>query len=204
MPLQDVPLPMKLLPLPDAVAALLRAADERIERFQHDHRDDPIAAFVPSDFVAVYAAVQYVSDSGLASGSAFCEWGSGFGVVTILAAMCHFDACGIEIEPLLVDEAQQLAEEHDSSAHFVAGSFVPVGGEHFTDDVGEFSWLSLGGPDGHEELGLDPEDFDVIFAYPWPGEEHVVERLFEKYAAAGALLLTYRGKEQMRLHRKVN
>ena len=34
-------------------------------------------------------------------------------------------------------------------------------------------------------------DDNAIFAYPWPGEEWVIARLFEKYAAEGALLLTY-------------
>jgi hypothetical protein len=29
------------------------------------------------------------------------------------------------------------------------------------------------------KLGLDPEDFDVVFAYPWPEEECLTSALFE-------------------------
>ena len=68
------------------------------------------------------------------------------------------------------------------------------------DDV---AWLSTSGPDGYEELHLEPDDFDVIFAYPWPGEEQVIFDLFADCAAVGALLLTYHGQEGVRLQRKV-
>jgi hypothetical protein len=50
---------------------------------------------------------------------------------------------------------------------------------------------------------LDPDDFDVVFAYPWPGEEQVIFDLFAGSTAVGALLLTYHGLEGLRLHRKV-
>jgi hypothetical protein len=52
-------------------------------------------------------------------------------------------------------------------------------------------------------LQLDPDDFDIIFAYPWPGEEQVIFDLFADNAAVGALLLTYLGQEGLRLQRKV-
>ena len=62
----------------------------------------------------------------------------------------------------------------------------------WADDV---AWLSTDGPDGYEELELEPDDFDVVFAYPWPGEEQVIFDLFADSAAVGALLLTYHGHE---------
>ena len=43
------------------------------------------------------------------------------------------------------------------------------------DDV---AWLTTTGPDGYDELELEPDDFDVVFAYPWPGEEQVIFDLF--------------------------
>ena len=49
-----------------------------------------------------------------------------------------------------------------------------------------------------------PDDFDVIFAYPWPGEEDVIMQLFDRYAAVGALLLTYHGIEELRIRRKAH
>lgn len=51
-------------------------------------------------------------------------------------------------------------------------------------------------------LQREPDDWDVVFAYPWPGEEHVIERLFDRYAAAGALLVTYRTEKGTRVQRK--
>ncbi len=57
--------------------------------------------------------------------------------------------------------------------------------------------------DAYGELGLGPHDFDVVFAYPWPGEECLIEDLFEKYAAEEALLLTCNQYNSVRLRRKV-
>jgi hypothetical protein len=42
----------------------------------------------------------------------------------------------------------------------------------------------------------------VIFAYSWPDEELVVGELFDRYAGAGALLLSYHGGDEFRLRRK--
>ncbi|MCK6459507.1 MAG: hypothetical protein L6Q95_06390 [Planctomycetes bacterium] len=67
----------------------------------------------------------------------------------------------------------------------------------------EFGWLSAGGACGHELLGAAPQDFDLVFAYPWPGEEEVIEGLFERYAGDSALLLTFHGLDGLRLRRKV-
>jgi hypothetical protein len=68
------------------------------------------------------------------------------------------------------------------------------------DDV---AWLTTTGPDGYEELETEPDEYDVVFAYPWPGEEQVIFDVFADCAAVGALLLTYHGQEGLRLQRKV-
>ena len=87
---------------------------------------------------------------------------------------------------------------------FVCGSFIPQGGEDVADIVGDFAWLRTDAPSAYDELGLDPDDFDVIFAYPWPGEEQAIYDLFERYAAAGALLVTFQGVEAVRVMRLVS
>jgi len=185
------------------VADFLRESDVRIEQFINNRIDAPIPGFVPSDFVKVFAALCELQEKYLASGTLFCEWGSGFGVVASLAAMLHFDAYGIEIQNDLVDAAQLLADDFGLPVQFVLGSFIPPGGEVFEDKAGEFAWLDSGcGDCGYENLGLAPEDFDVVFAYPWPGEDQVISDLFEHFAAVGALLMTYHGLEDLRLHRK--
>ncbi len=91
---------------------------------------------------------------------------------------------------------------------FVHGSFVPPGAEAYAEETyadnnTECFWLSTDADDAYEQLGLDPDEFDVVFAYPWPSEECLIEILFEKYAAEEALLLTYNQFNSVRLRRKV-
>ncbi len=66
--------------------------------------------------------------------------------------------------------------------------------------AGDVLWLSTERAGRLRDLELEPDDFDVIFAYPWPGEEQVIFDLFADCAAVGALLLTYHGQEGLRLH----
>ena len=193
--------------LPDDVVAFLREADLRVSQFA---RNGPIrvTGFVPSDFKTVYHALRAITEANLAPGTSLCEWGSGFGVVASLAAMLEFTACGIEIERDLVDASRRLAEDFGLAVEFVHGSFIPPGAEacaeeaYAENNVG-YSWLVTDADDGYDELGLDPDDFDVVFAYPWPGEEYLIMSLFEKYAAEEALLLMYDQFNSVRLLRKV-
>jgi hypothetical protein len=187
--------------IPENVALLLADANQRIATLEEQSRA-AIPAFVPSDFELVYRALAAIKNANLATGRRFLEWGSGIGVVTCLAVWLGFDAAGIEIEPKLVHIAEQLARKHRIATQFACGSFVPRGAEPRVDVSGDFSWLSTGGPDGYEELQLEPDDFDIVFAYPWPGEEQVIFDLFADCTAVGTLLLTYHGQEGLRLQRK--
>jgi predicted O-methyltransferase YrrM len=188
--------------LPPEIAALLADAEQRIDALDNTTRIE-IPAFVPSNFQVAYRALAEIRESNLATGRRFMEWGSGIGVVACLASSLGFDAVGIEIEPKLVAIAQELAEEHDIQVQFAVGSFVPDGVVPRVDWIDGVAWLTTEGVDGHEELELDPDDFDVVFAYPWPGEEQVIFDLFADTASVGALLLTYHGIDGVRLQRKV-
>jgi hypothetical protein len=199
MPLRDLKVGRPRSVLPANVRALLCEATHRINRFQRAHR---IPGFVPSDYQRAYQALRALTKGDLLAGDHFCEWGSGFGVVACLAAMLGFDACGIEIEGQLVDAAQQLADDFGLPVEFIRGSFIPQGGDPYPDTTEEFAWLTLEESTTHEELGMGPEDFDVIFAYPWPDEERLIEHLFELHAAVGAVLVTYHESGDFRLRRK--
>ena len=203
MALKRVPLEIEATKLPAASERLIRDAEERIERFTHRRRDDPVPAFVPSDFRLSYAALQLIRDGHLAPEQTLCEWGSGFGVTACLATQLGFEACGIEVERDLVDESRALADEHDLATEFVHGSFIPEGGDDLAVEGGEFSSLTSDVESGYEELGLGVEDFGVVYAYPWPGDEPAFEAIFDAYAATGALLITYRGMNHIHVHRKV-
>jgi len=157
---------------------------------------------VPSDYRRVYAALQALEAADLAPGRWFCEWGSGLGVVACLAALLGFESCGIEVEGELVDAARQLADDFDLPVVFAQGSFIPDTEDLRAGIDEDFAWLSTTERCGYGELGLGPDDFDVVFAYPWPDEEQLTRSLFECHAREGALLMTYHGGDQFRLRRK--
>lgn len=203
MALKSIKFPVEVTCVSPEADRLVRDAEARIEQFIHRRRNDPLPAFVPSDFRLGYAALKLIRDQHLAPDMTMCEWGSGFGVIACLGTQLGYDACGIEVERDLNDESQALADEHELTTQFALGSFIPEGGDHLADGSGEFAALSTDLPSGYDELGLDVDDFGLIYAYPWPGEEHTVERIFEAYAATGALLVTYRGMNHIHVHRKI-
>jgi SAM-dependent methyltransferase len=197
----DVDLTLPTDSIPSDVAALIAHAKQRIDELEDKSRA-AMPAFVPSDFELAYRALAAIDSTNLATGRRFLEWGSGIGVVACLAAQLGFDAIGIEIESPLVEIANDLAASHNLDAEFICGSFVPHGTEVTVGTADDFAWLSTTGPVAYDDLDLEPNDFDLIFAYPWPGEEQIIFDLFAHHAATGALLLTYHGIEGVRLQRK--
>lgn len=200
MPLLDLTLTAGSEPIPADVRRFIAEADRRIEQF---HEGCRTPGFVASDYPLVYRRLRDLAASTFTRGQQFCEWGSGLGVVTCLAAMLDFDACGIEIEAELVNEARKLADDFDIPAEFIQGSFVPRGAEQRVYAAGDYSWFTTEGDHAYEELGLGISDMDVVFAYPWPDEEAVTAELFERYAGHGAVLVTYHGTDDLRIRRKV-
>ena len=200
MQLVDVDLVIDTGPLPGDVARFLREAERRIEQFQATSRTH---AFVPSDYAGAYHVLRAIAAANAAPGPRFCEWGSGFGVVASLAALLDFEAYGIEIEPELVEAAEALAGDFEIPVSFVRDSFIPPGGEDCADVPTSFGWLTADAGRADEELDLTTDDFDVVFAYPWPDEEKVIDDLFCRYGGHGAVLVTYHGGEGFRIRRKV-
>ena len=206
MALVEIEISNETAVLPNEVAEFLEEADLRIRNYR-ENCPSAAAGFVPSQFKKVYHALQTIVEENLACGTSFCEWGSGFGVVASLAAMLDFTSCGIEIEQDLVEEARRLAEDFSLPVEFVQGSFIPaeaadLAEEAYTDNNSVFSWLISDAEEGYKELQCGLDEFDIIFAYPWPGEDYLFTSLFEKYAAEGALLLTYDYPQTVRLLRK--
>jgi hypothetical protein len=198
--LETVPLEAEPSRPPADVRRLLRAANRRIDRFKWERG---VPAFVPSDFGLVYAGLRSLEASGLVSGRWFCEWGSGLGVVCCLATMLGFDAWGIEVDAGLVAAARRLAARFELPAEFARGSYVPRGAEGLLDSRRGYSWLGVA-PSGYEAAGVGLDEFDLIFAYPWPDEERLVTELFARYAQPGAMLLTYHPSGELRLRRKAS
>jgi hypothetical protein len=167
------------------------------ERFDVEVRDRGFHPFVAADYEVVLAALV----ARRAPGLRFLEWGSATGVITIMADLLGYEACGIELDSSLVTTARALAARFGSGARFVAGSFMPAGyvwkrgsadgPPHFVGD----------GPSAYLPLGHALDDFDVVFGYPWGGEAAMMLDLFRCYGRPDALLLLYGVDEGVRAFR---
>lgn len=201
MPLVPLELDAAHVPLPSAAAAFLASAQTRIEAwFQRPGHRSGIG-FIPSDHELVYAALASIRRT---HGDAIhlLEWGSGFGAVTGLAAGLGFAAHGIEIDDELVASSRELLAAHGLKATIAHGSFVPPSVD--AERLADMETRTVLDADGaYDELGADLDDFDVVFAYPWPTEEAMYCDWFQRCADHGAVLLTYSRLEGMRAYRKL-
>lgn len=167
------------------------------EEFDRTVREPGFHPFVAADYDAVRAVLLRLR----APGRRFLEWGSATGIITIMADLMGFDACGIELDASLVATARAVAARHGSQARFVAASFLPEGyrwqtrgGDARTGTIGE-------GPSGYLQLGHALEDFDVVFGYPWDGEAPLMLDLMQRYGRHDALLMLHDPVAGIRLYR---
>jgi len=200
---QLVPLQLAIdhAPLPPPVTALLARAKDHIDRWfaRPAHRTG--FGFIPSDYEQVWRALTAIKQEHPDT-RRMLEWGSGFGVVAGLGALLGWQTYGIEIDADLVTSANELLAAQDLRATFVPGSFVPVDFDAEGLDDSETRTV-LGLPDAYDELGYDLDDFDLVFAYPWPTEEELYREIFRRGADYGAILVTWSHQEGVRMHRKV-
>ena len=167
------------------------------DRFAIEVREQHFHPFVAADYEVVLKALSAHRGPGLR----FLEWGSASGVITIMADLLGFEAYGIELDSSLVGTARALAEKFGSGARFAAGSFLPTGyrwqpsdGDGRTGTVGT-------GMSGYLQLGRSLDDFDVVFGYPWGGEEAMMLDLMASYGRADALLLLHTVNDGVKAYR---
>jgi hypothetical protein len=167
--------------------ALIDEGAEIYDRFDREVRDQNFHPFVPGDYGGILQTLLEVR----APGRRFLEWGSATGVVVIMADLLGFDAFGIELDSGLVSIARQLAERYQSRARFVSGSFLPAG-YRWRPPTGDGRLGTIGqGVSAYAELGYGLDDFDVVYAYPWSGEEAMMLDLMESYGNSKAYLLLH-------------
>lgn len=167
------------------------------DRFAVEVREHHFHPFVAADYEVVLKAL--VPNRG--RNLRFLEWGSATGVITIMADLLGFSACGIELDSNLVATARNLAERFDSGARFAAGSFLPTGYQWRPSD-GDGRTGTLGtGASGYLQLGHSLDDFDVVFGYPWGGEEPMMLDLMRNYGRPDALLLLHTVNHGVRSYR---
>lgn len=168
--------------------------DELWERWQSS---DGFRAYVSADYDAVFRWLVELRGQALT----FLEWGSGLGVVTIMASRLGFDAYGIEREAELIGHAYALGARYAPAARFVRGNFLPS----------EFAWnpeegdidahTALHAAAAYERMGKKLSDFDLVYAYPWPEEHQLYQNVMRKYGGPDSLFLTYDVRRGVELHR---
>ena len=178
LPELDVALQQKITELQDEGFEIWRRFDENV-------RQENWHPFVPVEYDDVLQLLLSLRAPNLR----FLEWGSGTGVVTIMADLLGFEAYGIEIDPGLTVIARELAAKYGSKAKFAEGSFLPAGYQWRAQD-GDDRMGTLGiGKSGYLELGMPLEEFDIVYGYPWDGEAQIMRDVMKQYGAAHALLL---------------
>ena len=142
--------------LPAATAAFLR---EGRARFGSVDCFD----FVPCNYELVWRVLDSLPRAR------FCEWGSGFGIVTGLAEILGFEACGIEIDAPLADASRRLLADFGLTARIMTGDYLDV-----------------------------PCNADVYFSYFWPGKVMATEDRFAAISGRNAELLICYGQSDIR------
>ncbi len=197
----SIPSEIDRRPVPDQIEERIALELKRIEAFQDCWDRPQIEQFVAADFRHLYQALSWIRDTQVLIGNRFVEWGCGFAVVASIASQLGFDAIGIEAERELLREGEQTVGLWRQPVELVHGNFLPHGAESLAEDS---TLPSLGHNVrcAYDQIGLELDDFALIYAYPWPGEDDFHEAVFDRFAAPGALLLLFCGPNDLRLWRK--
>lgn len=199
----QIPSSVDSTPIPDELAARITSARGEIEAFQ-DRWDRPqIEQFVAADYHLVYQCLNWTLQFQPRLGQRFLEWGSGFSIVSAIAAEMGLNSFGIEAESDLLAMGRKTIQTWNVSVELVEGNFLPPGAAQLSDDP-MLPSLSHDVADGYQTIGLDLDDFALVYSYPWPGEDDFHEFVFDRYAASGALLMLFCGPNDVRLWRKAN
>lgn len=159
--------------------------------WQRNFGRDGYEHYVAADFRQVYAALQRLRGSCLT----FLEWGSGLGVATIMAQRMGFQAYGIEIAPQLLDVSRTLAQAYDVAPRFVAGSFIPPDYQ-WDPEIGDSDFHTpLEGHSAYDHLDVALNDFDIIYAYPWPNETELFIHMMQECGSSRGHFITYHATE---------
>jgi hypothetical protein len=197
----------------DKVARLIETCSRGWERFFADNDDHQAPRFVPSVPEIVFAALDEVTKQNLPPNRIFCEWGSGFGTATCMAALLGYQAYGLEIEEELVWLSRAIARRLGIPVEIICTSMFPKGYDSHSGVGGvelvRPESLSDDNDNNQSPLRYDGMDIDIaeiglFFAYPWPEERELIQELFDAVAAAEAILVAYHTDKQVCVFRKVD
>lgn len=154
--LTEIPVLTHDTPIPSAVEEFAAEALRRSKSIE-------CFGFVTSNYEMVYRVLD-----ALPRGT-FCEWGSGMGINTAIAAMLGFEASGIELNQNLAAASRELLAEYGLHATVLTGDYLEI-----------------------------ERSADYYFVYCWPGQMMNVEAHFLARAPASAKLLICHGAEDIR------
>ncbi len=206
--LEEIPLEIDRVWVPEQVDAWIRRAEARAAEFYEAGLGLKFPKYVPSDPRVVHGAMAALLEHGHLRGRTFCEWGCGFGIAAGIAALLGMKAYGIEIEDELADRAVGLAAEAGLDLAILRTDYLPEGfaeceGWGGKDLISPAERTTRGGViEPPEYDGLDPEGVDLFFVYPWPGQEEMMMDLFTAVASHGAVLLIYLGEGEIAAYRR--
>jgi hypothetical protein len=213
MPLEAIAMEGPEARVSDPVARLIATCSRSWERFFADH-DDQAPRFVPSVPERVFAVLEEVTRRQLPPTRVFCEWGSGFGTATCLAALLGYEAYGLEIDEELVRLSRAIARRLGIPVTMLCTSFLPAGYAASAGGDGaalvtpslvraHYATDEVRGPLRYDGMESAIADIGLFFAYPWPEERELMRQLFAAVARAGALLVVYHTDTDIRVLRKV-
>jgi hypothetical protein len=179
------------------LATLFHEGWEIWDRFSREDQENDFHPFVPAEYEKVLESVLPYRRKGLK----FLEWGSATGVIAIMADLLGFEAYGIELDGQLFDLSLALAHRFESRATFAKGSFIPQG-YRWKPAGGDNRLATIGdGPSGYLKLGHHLDEFDVVFAFPWSGEEPMMVDLMKAYGGPEAIFLLNTVNDGVRVYR---
>ena len=115
----------------------------------------------------------------------FLECGSGLGVATIMASRIGYEAYGIEAKSSLVEYSTNFSNQLGCDAVFANGSFIPDEFEWNPATTDEPVRTFIDVPAAFDALEMSLQDFDLIYAYPWPTEYSLYLDFFDSVCTTG-------------------
>ncbi len=191
-------------PLPPSIDAWISLARREIELFWDQSSKTKKKEYVECDFRFVAGLLSLCQQTGLFPRHKLLEWGCGFGVVTGIAELLGLSAVGIEAERFLVKAALRLQRQGGLKGEIWHANFLPVGASELAESGDprislQFSSL----PSAYELHDSHLHDFGCIFCYAWPGEEHFLKQVFDRFAAPSTALILFRGPFHAEVYRKL-
>jgi len=195
--------------IPDDISALLAEGARRCDGFFEAGLGRRYPRYLPSNPAIIYAAIVSLKKAGYLRGATFCEWGCGFGIATCMASLLGFEAYGIEIETEIAEFAVQLASDQNIPVEILCTSYLPEGYEECEGIGGKDLLPPEATTSGGVAIdttpiydGLDPDEVDLFFVYPWPGQEGLMMDLFKAVASEDAILLIAHGEREITAYRR--